>query len=883
MSMHITVGLELDGAGVAADRPSLNSIITGPMGLLNLLETHLGLLRAATSDTDRALQMRECLRACDHPQRFFHASFAVDELGCAQALLAWRDSWYLHGWDGGQFATHLPRLRDMQDIEQSLAGRLSPSVGERLLAVEQALAIRRPPFDGVVCVDLIADWPLRWQCVLQKLTVQVRQTSFPLAAEPSSMLGRLQLACLASSKGEQVSPLTWLEDGSVHVVRADTLLLAGQWLATHLVDAGELTLLLTEQPEMLDDLLAAGGLARPGLAQSSRLRPALQLLPLALAIVWLPLDVFRILALLSHPFCPLPRLVRERLARVLASSPGVGNEEWQQSLTSLEEIYRKNGWQWQSVRERIAFWLESDRYDPVSGVPISHLVERVDELLRYFRSQIELNELNSLALAPAVQQAEGCRTALLTLLQQQHTHMSRQQLQLLIKELSGRGAPNPAQTPELGSLHCLTRPGAVLQPAERVIWWNLAAPAMPASYPWSAAEISALQSAHIHLPAIASLLARQAQTWLAPVLAARRQLILVLPAAGAELHPLWLQLASLFPAGQGPRIHPIERLLLEGEPGMQLAPLKPLPSMRRWWQLSEGVVLPKRDVESFSSLEPFLFNPYQWVLRYPASLQAGAILTVPQGMQLLGTLSHRLIECWFTLEDALDRSTQQFDDWFGAAFEGLIAAEGSILLLPGQGVALQAFRQQMYQSLVALRRHVTEADIIKVECEPLLEGQFTGGKLAGRADLLLTNRHNQQAIVDMKWLGEKKYGGKLANNSHLQLALYGQLLHQKTGAWPNLAYFIISSGQLMAENDAFFPSASVIAKQPQYADEAAPHLWLRFQQTWRWRRQLLDSGSIEVALTADTDSEAPQDGMALEVLNPNYNEFLSLAGWEPTA
>lgn len=88
MSMHITVGLELDGAGVAADRPSLNSIITGPMGLLNLLETHLGLLRAATSDTDRALQMRECLRACDHPQRFFHASFAVDELGCAQALLA---------------------------------------------------------------------------------------------------------------------------------------------------------------------------------------------------------------------------------------------------------------------------------------------------------------------------------------------------------------------------------------------------------------------------------------------------------------------------------------------------------------------------------------------------------------------------------------------------------------------------------------------------------------------------------------------------------------------------------------------------------------------------------------------------------------------------
>jgi hypothetical protein len=127
-------------------------------------------------------------------------------------------------------------------------------------------------------------------------------------------------------------------------------------------------------------------------------------------------------------------------------------------------------------------------------------------------------------------------------------------------------------------------------------------------------------------------------------------------------------------------------------------------------------------------------------------------------MQLLGTLSHRLIECWFSLDDALTRSGQQFDDWFGPAFSALIAAEGSTLLLPGMGVELEAFRQQMYQSLLALRRHVTAADIVKVECEPLLEGQFTGGKLAGRADLLLTNRANQQAIVDMKWLGEKKYG-----------------------------------------------------------------------------------------------------------------------------
>jgi len=39
---------------------------------------------------------------------------------------------------------------------------------------------------------------------------------------------------------------------------------------------------------------------------------------------------------------------------------------------------------------------------------------------------------------------------------------------------------------------------------------------------------------------------------------------------------------------------------------------------------------------------------------------------------------------------------------------------------------------------------------------------------------------------------------------------------------------------------------------------------------------------LSVALTLDESSEAPPDGVALEVLNPKYNEFLSLAGWKAT-
>ena len=186
----------------------------------------------------------------------------------------------------------------------------------------------------------------------------------------------------------------------------------------------------------------------------------------------------------------------------------------------------------------------------------------------------------------------------------------------------------------------------------------------------------------------------------------------------------------------------------------------------------------------------------------------------------------------------------------------------------------------MLRALKALRRQFAAANIIRVECEPLLQGTFTGGLLSGRADLLLTNGGGQQAVIDMKWAGEKKYASKLASNSHLQLALYGELLRQQTGAWPDLAYFILNDAQLLAVSNDFFPGARVVARQKGGEDEGAAHLWLRFLETWKWRRAQLDEGRIEVALTVDEASDAPGSGMVLEALNQRYNDYLALAGWE---
>lgn len=95
--MIITFGLRLDGEHGWRPADRLGMPICGPLGLLNLLETRLGLLRADCARAQRVTQYRECLKQVDTKDRFYHASFGIDPIGISASLLSWRDAWHLHG------------------------------------------------------------------------------------------------------------------------------------------------------------------------------------------------------------------------------------------------------------------------------------------------------------------------------------------------------------------------------------------------------------------------------------------------------------------------------------------------------------------------------------------------------------------------------------------------------------------------------------------------------------------------------------------------------------------------------------------------------------------------------------------------------------------
>jgi hypothetical protein len=873
---RITFGLALDGQRTTQPGNTIGESVVGPLGFLNILETQLGLLALHPSQVERVVQYRDCIARADSEQRFYHRSFATDPLGTAACLLDWRDKWFLHGWNGRIGGDAPGRLRDMADVDALAIDSVALGIGQRLALVSERLRVRKADIAEVRLVDAIDAFPARWRAVLAQLPI----VPFKLPnGGGRGFLGALQGVLNAAAAGSPIEKIDWQDDGSVIVAQAETCTLAAHWLAPLLDDAYATLLISGANGARLDATLAAAGRPRQGLKESSAFRPALQILPLALELVWDPLNYYALVQFLTHPVCPVPGYARRKLAEKVADAPGIGGEYWKRILAGIDKHYGTE--RSPSVRQAIAAWVEHPRFPMADGVPLEAVIARVEGLADFFRVQLgETDVARRASFYAGFAQCNACLDSLNGLKHQGAERIRPRQLQKLVAQATANGSDNPLWPAEVGAQFAATQPGAAIEPVARVIWWQLAMPQLPGSDSWSVSELRALRAGGTDIPETAARLDQVAQDWLRPVLAACEQLILVLPPSGEEVHPLWQMICSVT---ERPHVTTLETLLVSGSDAMvQVLPV-PLPAARRWWQLPEDVAVALRKQESFSSLELMLFNPYHWLLGYPAKLRSSRIANLGGDFRMLGNLAHGLVERFFKHPDALRMPEGDFDNWFASAFAQIVDEEGALLRTPGRGADLENFRYRLHRSMQTLRDQIARAGIINVMPEQKVSGHFPGGELVGSADLVMKNARGEQSIVDMKWSGNKKFPEKFRKNSHLQLAIYAELLRQQTGAWPSVAYYILDRAELLAPDERTFPDAKTV---PSESGENTAQLWQRILATWQWRVAQVRAGQFEVVMDGipATDESAPPDhAIEMETLNAAYNDYRSLAGWEDRA
>ena len=862
--MHVRFGLSSDGLELASRNATVGEITVGPRGLLRLLESDLGIAPALTHPAEEVALYRECLAECDAVQRFYHRSMQVDPVGTARTLLDWRQQWYLHGWDGA-FPLQAPlRLVDMAAVEVIAATRVPPCPGRRLRRVLELLATQRTQIDTLVLLDHRADLPELWQRLAQRLNARPLPKPTPRAA-PDSDLGKLQALLL----GGEPQPLSG--DGSLVVVRALSRDVTAQAVAEVVREQTRDTVVIASRDGIvLDNAFERVGLPRAGFQHYSPFRAASQVLKLALALVWQPLDPHRLLQFLIHPVGPLKWDARTRLAEAVAAEPGIGGPAWQAALAQIGE-----------GRDEVVFWTMARRHPVREGAPVAVLRERAVRCAGWLRQRANvLAEDESAAVYRAAHaQAQAFASAVDRL---DVERIAKIEVDRLVDEAT-RSLPDDSSFAEAGHPAAVGHPGNVVAPVGQVAWWDISPPQLDPAATFSRAEQHGLAAAGVHLPASAEIVAAATRAWQRPVLNCRRRLLLAVHDEHEGRHPLLARITEqLAKQHKGWREARLDDALLHGDGNavqalrLALAPLptRALPSKRRWWQLPRPI--PPREVESYSSLSKAYYYPHQWVLNYHAKLRGSRIAGVADNALLYGSLAHRLFERFFDdNENWRALSEGDVNRWLQHTTADLIEKEGAVLLETGRGVDRQRVETTLEDTLRWLLTHLRQANVVRVQPEHRVERAFAGGQLQGNVDLLLVAQDGARAVLDAKWGGQRRRETEIAQGRHLQLAIYGFALSDN--GWPACGYYIVTTGNVLAPDADFFPGARTAA-------DSAEVVWNKSLATRAWRLEQLARGAIEVNAGADPDagSQPPAGGLETRVDADRFDDFAWLTGVEPS-
>jgi len=844
------VGLWLGGAtltdrdALPAGQAAVGRPAWSPSALLGDLELRLGLPSNDEDEAVRAQHWSQRIHALADPAHFYAASYEIDPVGTAAELLSWRDELVAAGWNGERVPDGGARLDALFELEWMSEPVLPATTGDRLRRVEQELATTGlAPYEAIELAEEPALWSARWRRVfdvLAKNGTAVRQVEPAFdGADPDSDLGRVQ-ATLAGT----ASSASLRGDGSLVVLTADTSWEGAQITAALLRkwrDAEQVVVLRGGDERALDLALGAQGLASQGATAASPWRPALQLLPLALELVFEPRDPYRVLELVTLPIGPFQGWAGRKLADALGGAPGIGGRPWQAAKEELGP----------AKRERVEEWLEQPGYSAVEGAPRAAVLAAVDRVLEWTRKRLAVSRGERAGLlASAHSQARALRKTF--------EHDPREAFDLVatrqrVEEVVGFGSRSPASYEGAGRLDHVSTPAGLRCSRDVVVWWHCVAGTewQPGPRIWRQAELAALQAAGVELPDRSAQLAVEAQSWRWPILAARQRVVLVTPrhAMGSALdaHPIVDEIVARLAAPEEDMARitvdcaelvsaDVPALVVPDAPtAVELEPLR-LPQPRPEWSLQPGS-LQRRSSHSASSLGSLIGCPLGWTFKYPAGLSSGSVGSLPTGPRLNGKLGHRLIE-ELHAEDGLSGDVSSAVD---RVFDRLLPEEGAVLLREGMAMEVEQLRSQLRRSVEALVELLEASGLRIVGVEVQIDVAWRDGKLGGRLDLLLSDPDGKEAVVDLKW-GKSTHENLLANGQAVQLAVYASARRLATGEskLPPAGYFSLANGKLLTTQSEPFAGAQRVSGPD--LDET----WQRLERTVDLVRQLLDEGRVVV-------------------------------------
>ena len=846
----------------------------GPSRLLLWLEGQLGLSGYAHNTAYLRIELyrqalsQHLLEAGTTQPPFFEKSFHADRFATAESLLSWRDELVLAGWEFKLDPLLPGRLRDLALVEIIFLKKLqdpelsiqAAGFADRYRQVIEALKSSRVQLKQV---RLYEPLPLQTPVVQRVLeifrqqNVEILEIEIRGAAKASSRLGKFQGG---NGPGE----------GRLAILRArrdsDAAIFIAQTLREN--PGYRPTFLLPEMNLLLEQNLVNEGFAPMGVLSASLARPSLQVLKLAPAFLWEPVDIFKIMEFVTLPVKPLDAGLALEIARVLAEKPGLFSDTWFAAVFGYLEQAEFS----ESAKAQYNFWFDRRRYPADGTAPKRDAIEIFKYLQDWALKEFESSENSHPSVLVLAEQARRIHELLETLPEQRISFLELERIVRTIYE------PSPMQlaVAELGSFTFTHKPGAFAASVQDLVWWNCVFEnATPPPDKWQQIERDFLGQKGVMLETPRVQSQRQQRLHIRPLLQSSSSALLVIPEQvdGAEaVSPLLLSdLEAVFGADLESFTFQLEfetdrtrfAAWLKTPEQVSISP-KIAARHRPQLHLSRPELLAPSEYETPTNLESLFYYPHRWFFRQKLRLYPSSLLSITGDNTLLGSLAHRFFEKLLQ-EDLKSLDRKALHDWVEQESVMLFPREGATLLLYGREPERMAFLNRVKTaawSLVSMIRS-NHWEVEKTEME--LRGSFLGMPIRGKADLVL-RRDNEYAIVDLKWSGAKRRKELIQNGEDLQLLLYAHML-SPMDQWPHTAYFILDEGKMIARNTGAFKEAEVAGRGGEDHISACQAIIEKMEKTYAWRLAQLSKGIIELrsARTAQ-ELEALYDGQLFELL-----------------
>lgn len=853
--MDIVFGIYADG-GASPDHGgggtgSVGAPVVGPQGLLDILETILGLSEPPAAFVVRIAAWQAALAAAG-PNRFWSASLDVDGWSSARTLLSWRDMLIEAGWSASDDWPH-GRIADLAAAER-LAGDMPAGLADRLRRVLPRISpgiartIRR--------VRLIDPRDLHgrgWRTLLDALEaagVAIECITAPPAAPADTALGQMQ-RWMGGGGGPGTAP-----DGSITLATAASGLLAtdmiGHWTRATSSRAGSMAIVAQDGDTQLLDLgLAAARQPRAGRSRRSPHRGTLQLLLLGFKIAWAPFDPHALMELLLFVNAPISGSAARRLAGALEAAPGRGGAEWTEAWAAIEAqeyAAADDDKAATAAARRLArwrAWAEPSIWDPVSGMPVAEAIAICDRTIAWALTR-HAGGGDPLYLATATL-ATDVRSALLSL---ERPLLPRSLVERVIDQALDTGQADPAALAEAAVWRAVSHPGAIWAPVDDVLWWNFTATREGASrMPWTFAERTLLAECGCPLDDPGREGRALSAAWDRAIFNCRRRLLFV--SAGLEAHdeasrhPVAHRLSTaLQQSADHIRLESAlfaEQQALAGEALDRVAIASGvLPSARAHWPTPAGFTARlEGQVESATSFENLFSCQLMWALRHVARLRLGRARAIPDGNRLLGNLAHALAREIFTAgpPPASDAAAARTHELLDDAIDRIAAP----LRHPVFASDLAFARRRLPLAMAALAESLTANQLTVEATEHQISATFEQAlSVRGAIDLVARDPHGAAVIVDLKWTRNPKSRiDELKRGHAVQLATYGAGL---TGAGPYRAgYYMLNQRQFLTLADA-----GLVGRGTEGA-RSLPATWAAITESWAGWRDTAASGVLVAA------------------------------------